>query len=250
MTCDLDLSTFGEKAVLEDLVEDLKKNLTALNFGPLQPSGQITVQGPFPAIGTLQNTLVSKAKRVLSEQKAKAKERATDHNTSGLSTTRFSLNSSGDFVQQSGKEGLTVVTDTDIYSYMQKFKSKQYNRNLKQCGVTSSVCVDGEVTTIHLDHDNTNPGPSRLKEAKMKVEGLLAVLQDSLRKKRFDLEGFNKAEKRRCQQAWETVRTQFPHVLVIGYPTHIDIIGSSSDIYSFGQEMNKMMGNVQREPWR
>ncbi|KAJ6654562.1 hypothetical protein lerEdw1_006715 [Lerista edwardsae] len=252
VTCDLDLSTFGEKAVLEELVEDLKKNLTTLSFGPLKPSGQIMVQGPFPGIRTLQRMLLLKVKHALSGQDAKRTERALDHrlnNTSRSSKARFPLESS-DLVQQYGKEGLTIVTDTDIYSYMKKYKSKRYNKSLKQLGVASCECVDGEVTTIHLDNDDTRPGPSRLKEAKMKVESLLAELQDSLRKKSFYVEGFDRAEKLRCQQACETVKTQFPHVLVIGYPTHIDIIGSSSDIYSFGQEMNKTMGNVQKEPWR
>ncbi|XP_053123370.1 RNA-binding protein 43 [Hemicordylus capensis] len=263
VTCVLDLSLFGEKYILEDLVQELKTNLATLCFGPLHANGQITVQGPFSAIRTLQSKLLLKIKNSFSEQHAKRKIKAPDDRPdSRPAISPLSLESSRNFVpnankeirnnpvQSASKERLIVALDTDLYLYMKKFKGKLYQKSLEKCGVVSHEFVDGEITTIYLDHDNAKPGPKQLKGAKSIIEGLVAELQGSLRKETLPLCGSDKAEKLKREQACGTVRTQYPNVLVISHPTHIDIIGSSSDIYGFAQQVNKMVEGFKKGPWR
>ncbi|XP_061464794.1 RNA-binding protein 43 isoform X2 [Rhineura floridana] len=251
ITCVLNLSPLGEKYSLEDVVQDLKKNLPNLSFGPLHPTGQIRVQGPFLAMSRLQNSILLKIKHSLSEQHVTRKQRRPDHRPS-LKWVSDGLSSElrNNFVQNPNKEGLIVALDTDTYRYMKKFKDKLYQDCLEKCGVISYASVDGDITTIYLDSDNTRPGPSQLEQAKNLVESLLAELYCFLRKERLSQEGSNRTEKRKCERACEIVSSQYPNILIIPYSTHIDIIGSSSDVYEFATQVNKMVGNFQKEAWR
>ncbi|KAL8183300.1 UNVERIFIED_CONTAM: hypothetical protein K2H54_035291 [Gekko kuhli] len=245
VSCLLNLSILREKSTLKDLVEDLKKNFPVLSFGTLHPDGQITVQGPFSAIRSLQNKLVLKLLNSVSEAEVKPRRResTTDPRpNSRLAKTDLSLEVSNNFVQSTKKEGLSVAVDTDIYLYVKTFKEKIYQESLKQCGVISHEFRDGEVTTISFDSDPASPSVGQLELAKNTFEDLVASLQSCLRKERLSLEGSSRAEKRQHEQACENVSSQYPHVLVLPYSTHIDIIGMSSDVYEFMQQVNKMVG--------
>ncbi|XP_034987354.1 RNA-binding protein 43 isoform X2 [Zootoca vivipara] len=252
MTCILNLSPFGEKYNLESLVQDFKKKFPNLSFGPLQTNGLISVQGPFLAISALQKNILLNIKHSLSEQHVARNLKASDHRP-GTRQANSGLSSElkNNFVQNASKEeGLTIALDTDTYHYMRTFREEFYQRSLKECGVTSYAAVDGEVTTIYLESDNTKPGSRSLRHAKERVDGLLAGLYGFLRKERLSHERCSNSEKRRRERTCEMLRSQYPNVLVLEYPTHIDIIGSSSDIYEFAKQVNKMMGNAPREPWR
>ncbi|XP_048339306.1 RNA-binding protein 43 [Sphaerodactylus townsendi] len=245
VSCLLDLSILRGRCILEDLVEDLKKNFPVLNFGPLHSDGHITVQGPFSAIRSLQNKLVSKIHHSPSEPGVKSarKESMTTlrPNTRPVKSDS-SLEASNNFVQSTKTEGLMVVLDTDIYLYMKKFKEKPYQDSLKKCGVVSHEIRDGEVTTIYLDSDPSNPSLRSLELAQDIVENLAADLQSYLRKERRSLKSFSRAEKHKHKQAFERVSVLYPHVLVLPCSAHIDIIGTSSDVYGFTQQVNKMVG--------
>ncbi|XP_033020432.1 RNA-binding protein 43 [Lacerta agilis] len=250
VTCILNLSPFGEKYNLESLVQDFKKKFPNLSFGLLQSDGLISVQGPFLAISALQKDILLNIKHSLSEQHAARNLKASDHRP-GTRQANSGLSSElkNNFVQNASKEeGLTVALDTDTYHYMRTFREEFYQRSLS--GVSSYAAIDGQVTTIYLKSDSTKPGSRPLRHAKVRVEGLLAELYGFLRKERLSHEKSNNSEKRRRERACEMLRSQYPNVLVLAYPTHIDIIGSSSDIYEFAKQVNKMMGNVSREPWR
>ncbi|XP_025020010.1 RNA-binding protein 43 isoform X2 [Python bivittatus] len=250
VTCTLDLSSFEERCNLEDLVQKLEENLPNLSFGPLHTTRQITVQGPFPDIKILQNKLALILKRSFLEQPFKRKGRVPD-NRSRMKPRNHGLpfKSRNGTVENPSEEGLTIALDTDIYHYMKKFKSKLYQKNLEKYGVTSYESVDGEVTIIYLCNSSAKSDSSQLEHAKNTIEGLLTELHSSLRKGRLFRKGPTRTEKQEHEQACELVNKKFPNVLIIPYPTHIDIIGSSSDIYEFAQQVNKMMGSFQKEPW-
>ncbi|XP_042302539.1 RNA-binding protein 43 isoform X2 [Sceloporus undulatus] len=251
VTCILSLSILREKCSLEDLVEDLKKNLPKLSFGPLDLNGKIRVQGPFLAINALQNMLLLKIKSSSNEQNMNVKEIMPEHRPNCSQTkSRLSLEPRNDLVPNASREELSVTLDTDIYHYMKKFKNKFYENTLEQYGIISNESLGDEITTIYLRNNNTKPGPSQLEHARNIVESLSAELHNSLRKTTLPLKRSTKTEKQKCEQACKVVSTQYPNVLVTWYSTHIDIIGSSSDIYKFTQEVKKMTGDFQKEPWR
>lgn len=234
-------------------MEDLKKNFPVLSFGTLHPDGQITVQGPFSAIRLLQNKLVLKLHDSVSKTEVTPgrRESTTDPRPNTRpAKTDVSLEASNNFPQSTKKEGLIIALDTDIYLYMKTLKKKMYQESLKKCGVISHEFKDGEVTTICLDNDPASPSVGQLELAKNIVEDLAASLQRCLRKERVSLEGSSRAEKRQHEQACETVSSQYPRVLVLPYSTHVDVIGTSSDVYEFTQQVNKMVERFRKEPWR
>uniref|UniRef100_A0A8D0KPC1 RNA binding motif protein 43 n=1 Tax=Salvator merianae TaxID=96440 RepID=A0A8D0KPC1_SALMN len=249
VTCVLNLSCFGKKCSVEDLVEDLKKNITNLIFGTLQSNGQIMVQGPFSAISVLQKILFLQMKHFISKGKTKIKERLRDFRPNpSLGNGSLSLQSGERCAQNTSKEGIILALDTDIYHYMKKFKAKLYYDSLKRCGVTSYESVNGEVTTIFLDNDKTTSDSSRLEYAKTLIEGVAAQLHGTLRKERLSQENSSRAERRELECMCEALRLKYPDILVIPYSTHIDIIGSSLDTYEFVQQVNKMTRNCPPKP--
>nr|XP_020664562.1 RNA-binding protein 43 isoform X1 [Pogona vitticeps] len=249
VTCILNLSILGEKHNLEDLVEELKKNLPDLSFGPFLPGGHIHVQGPFSAVCTLQNKLVLKAKHSVSEQNDRKKERVPSPRPNVRpGRSGFSSEPRENFISDTSEEILTVVVDTDIYHYMKTFKNKLYQRALEKYCVNTSTSTDGDVTTIYLYRDSTKKGPSPVEDAKNTMESLFAELHGSLRKERLSQKGLTRIEKREYEWACEVVGVLFPKVLIVPYSTHIDIIGFSSDIYEFSRQVNKMAGNSHKEP--
>nr|XP_016851788.1 PREDICTED: RNA-binding protein 43 isoform X5 [Anolis carolinensis] len=257
VSCTLGLATFRAKCSLEDLIEDLKKNIPKLSFGPLHPNGQIKVQGPFCAISELQKMLLLRIKDSCSEQHQNVKKKEPDHmastsqTKSRLSTSPTkSLESRNASGQDASEDELSVSLDTDIYHYMKKFKNKLYQKSLEQCGVVGNASAGDEITTIYLRKKTPKSSNSQLEHAKDILESLSAELHSSLRKERLPLKGSTKTEKQKRVQAFNRVCKRYPNVLVTEYSDHIDIVGSSSDVFEFTQEMKKMFGNSQKESWK
>uniref|UniRef100_A0A8D2LRC9 RNA binding motif protein 43 n=1 Tax=Varanus komodoensis TaxID=61221 RepID=A0A8D2LRC9_VARKO len=237
------LSIFGEQHNLEDLVQDLKKNLPCLSFGPLHPSGKIRVQGPFSAISLLKDRLLLKMKPTLPEQQVKGGEGSTAHSsTERPMSSELPLAPRDNLAQSTSKEAVQVTLDTDVYYYFKTFVDPLYKTHLERCGVMVLENVDGELTTICFREDN-KPGSKKLEDAKHFIETWSANLHGFLRKERLVQEGFTQTGIQNLERACEIVRPSYPRVLVIPYQTHIDVIGSSSDIYMFSQQVNELVRN-------
>uniref|UniRef100_A0A8D2LQD4 RNA binding motif protein 43 n=2 Tax=Varanus komodoensis TaxID=61221 RepID=A0A8D2LQD4_VARKO len=250
VTCILSLSIFGEQHNLEDLVQDLKKNLPCLSFGPLHPSGKIRVQGPFSAISLLKDRLLLKMKPTLPEQQVKGGEGSTAHSsTERPMSSELPLAPRDNLAQSTSKEAVQVTLDTDVYYYFKTFVDPLYKTHLERCGVMVLENVDGELTTICFREDN-KPGSKKLEDAKHFIETWSANLHGFLRKERLVQEGFTQTGIQNLERACEIVRPSYPRVLVIPYQTHIDVIGSSSDIYMFSQQVNELVRCFPKQPWR
>ncbi|XP_019336151.2 RNA-binding protein 43 isoform X2 [Alligator mississippiensis] len=243
ISCVLDLSGFGDKYVLEDLVQELQKNITALSFSPLQPNGQISVQGSFPSIQSLKDNLLLKANS-LSKTDKKAKCMSSQRSNSKTQKHGVSVESKNNFIHNAVGEK-QVVLDTDVYYYM---KHILHEDSLAKKSVVSREVTDGEITILYLEKVNASSDPSKLEKAKKKIEDLSAELHSKLQKKRFHLDG-SKHEMQMYQHACKRVQPQYSQVLVIPYETHIDVIGSSSDIFGFAQEVKtKVKHYLQKTP--
>ncbi|XP_067405993.1 RNA-binding protein 43 [Emydura macquarii macquarii] len=231
----LDLSLFGDKYILEDLVQELQKNIKALSFSPLQSNGQISVQGSFPAIKSLKDNLLLKANSL--SGKDKRAESKPDQRPNSRTQKRVpSMGPNNTVVHNVNREEQVIVLDTDIYYYMKQFL---YKEGLAKYSVVSREVTDGDVTTIYLKNTKASSDPRELERAKERIEDLSAKLHCRLRKERFSFDGNTKSEQHKYKQACEIVKSRFPKVLVIPYDTHIDVIGSSSDTYEFTQEVNR-----------
>uniref|UniRef100_A0A8C8R9I9 RNA binding motif protein 43 n=1 Tax=Pelusios castaneus TaxID=367368 RepID=A0A8C8R9I9_9SAUR len=233
----LDLSIFGDKYILEDLVKELQKHITDLSFSPLQSNGLISVQGSFPAIKSLKDNLLLRANS-LSWKDKRGESKPDQRPNSRTQKHRLSMGPSNNVVHNLGKEEQVVVLDTDIYYYMKQFL---YKESLAKYSVVSREVTDGEVTTIYLENSRASSDPRELERAKERIEDFSAKLHCSLRKERFSLDGNTKSKRQKYKQACEMVKAKFPKVLVIPYDTHVDVIGSSSDTYEFTQEVNRLV---------
>uniref|UniRef100_A0A8D0G9E9 RNA binding motif protein 43 n=1 Tax=Sphenodon punctatus TaxID=8508 RepID=A0A8D0G9E9_SPHPU len=239
----LDLSVFGDKYILEELVQELQKNLTVLSFGPLQSNGHILVQGPFSAVTSLKNSLLLKANSLLDKVKKGGKE-SNQIASSRMQKYGSSRKQSKNFVQDTNRKEQVVVLDTDVYRYMEHFYGNMYKKQLQKYGVASHVVTDGEITTMYLESNRSDP--SHLQRAKEVVENLSMDLQRRLRKEKIIFEANNRTEHWKYTKTCEHLKFQYPKVLVIPYTTHIDIIGSSSEIYKFVQEVNETISFSQK----
>ncbi|XP_067155528.1 RNA-binding protein 43 [Apteryx mantelli] len=234
VTSVLNMSIFKDQFVLEDLIQELKKNITALNFGCLQSNGHISVQGPFPAIKLLKDFLLLKAKP-LSEKDKREENKHHQRPKRRLQQQRLSMETSN-FIPDPDGEKQVVVLDTDIYHYMKHFFFKKF---LVNYGVVISDITDGEITTVYLENARSRSGAGRVLRVKEEIENQSIKLHNSLRKERLYLEGHTGDEKQKCKQACETVKSHYPYVLIIPYDTHIDIIGKSSEIFEFTKEVSR-----------
>lgn len=227
----LNLSIFGEKYVLEDLVQELWKTIPALNFSPLQSNGQISVQGSFSAIKSLKDYLLSKANS-LSGNSKRGEKKLDQRPNSRTQKQGLFVEPNNKFVDNVSGEEQVVVLDTDIYYYMKHFF---YKESLGKYKVVSREVTDGEITTIYLENTRASSDSRELERAKEEIEELSAKLHCSLRKERFNSN--TRSERQKYKQACESIKSQFPKILVIPYDTHIDVIGSSSETYEFTQEV-------------
>ncbi|XP_064574940.1 RNA-binding protein 43 [Zonotrichia leucophrys gambelii] len=229
VTSTLSMAVFRDHLVLEDLVAEMKQQSPALSFGPLQRDGHIAVQGPFPALRGLRDFLLLKAKSLPEEEKRdrkphqRARRKLQEHR--GAAEMRNPT-------RNAQREKQVLVLDTDIYHYMKRFHAKALQRN---DAVISGV-TDGDITTVSIESAADAQG---LKAKKM-IENYSAELQNILRKERICLKEPSRAGKQRLRQLCERLKAQYPTVLTIPYDTHLDVVGTSADVFGFAEEVKRL----------
>ncbi|NXR85284.1 RBM43 protein, partial [Hypocryptadius cinnamomeus] len=232
VTSTLNMAVFRDHLVLEDLVEEMRKQSPALSFGPLQRDGQIAVQGSFPALRVLREFLLLKAKSLSEEDKREGKShqrprrKLQEHR--GAAETR---NSSRD----AQREKQVLVLDTGIYHYMKCFHPKAFQGN----DVVISGVTDGDITTVCIESAGSKAGAAQGLRARKVIENYSVELQKILRKERICFKEHSKAEKQRYRQLRERLKARYPRVLIIPYDTHLDVVGTSADVFGFTEEVKR-----------
>ncbi|NXH80587.1 RBM43 protein, partial [Edolisoma coerulescens] len=224
VTSILDVAVFRDHFVLEDLVGEMRKQSPALSFGPLQPEGQIAVQGPFPALRVLREFLLSKAKSLSEEDKREGKSHQRLNR--GAAETRNS-------VRDAHGEKQAVVLDTDVYHYMRHFLPKTFQAS----DVVISGVPDGDITTVCIENAGGKAGAAHALRVKKRIELHSGELQKKLRKERLSLQEHSRGEKQRYKQLCERLQRHYPGVLIIPYNTHIDVVGPSAGIFEFAEQV-------------
>lgn len=208
----------------------MKKQSPALSFGPLQPEGQIAVQGPFPALRVLREFLLLKAKSLSEEDKREGKShqrprrKLQEHR--GAAETRSS-------VRDAHQEKQVLLLDTDIYHYMRHFFPKTFQAN----DVVISGVTDGDITTVSIESAGRKAGAAHGLTVKKKMENCSVELQKILRKERLCFKEHSRGEKLRFKRLCEGLKPHYPNVLIIPYDTHIDVVGTSADIFKFTKQV-------------
>ncbi|NWW75503.1 RBM43 protein, partial [Climacteris rufus] len=228
VTSILNMAVFQDHFVLGDLVEEMKQQSRALSFGPLQSNGLLAVQGSFPALQELRDFLLLKAKS-LSEQDKREGGKSCERPRRRLQEHRGASEERNSMGDARGEEHM-VVLDTDIYHYMRHF----HPRTLQVDDVVISAVPDGDVTTVSIQSAGRKADAALIKR---RIENCSVKLQRILRKERICFRERSRGEKQRCQQLCERLKPRYPDVLVIPYDTHIDIIGTSSDVFGFAKEV-------------
>ncbi|NWI51314.1 RBM43 protein, partial [Calyptomena viridis] len=229
VTATLDVSLFQDQLVLEDLVEEMKKQSPALSFGALQPNGEVAVQGSFPAIKGLRDFLLLKGKSLAEKDKRKGSK--------SHQKPRRRLQEDGSTTEtgNSGCDGekQVVVLDTDTYLYMRQLYPWIFpaNGNVVVSGVT-----DGDVTTVFVENAGRAEAAQVL-SVKNRIEGRSLKLHHTLRRERVPFKGHSREEKQRYKQVCESLKPLYPHVLVIPYDTHVDFIGFPSEVFEFSKKV-------------
>ncbi|NXY18067.1 RBM43 protein, partial [Atrichornis clamosus] len=234
VTSVLNMAVFKDHFVLEDLVEEMQKQSTALSFGPLQPNGRIAVRGSFPALSMLRDFLWLKArslsekdKREESKSYQRPRRRPQEHR--GGTEKRNSVHS----VRDAGGGKQEVVLDTDTYHYMRHFSPRTFQVN----DVVISASTDGGITTVCIEEAGRKADAAHVSRVKRLIENCSIKLHKTLRKERICFQEQSRAEKQRYKRLCEGLKPRYPGVLIIPYDTHIDVIGTSSDIYEFTKEV-------------
>ncbi|NXM65059.1 RBM43 protein, partial [Illadopsis cleaveri] len=231
VTSTLSVAVFRDHFVLEDLVEEMKKQSPALNFGPLQPDGRIAVQGSFPALRKLREFLLLKAKSLSEEDKREGeshqrlRRKLQEHR--GATEMRNS-------VQDTHRETQVVVLDTDIYHYMKAFHPK----TLQAADVFISGVTDGDITTVCIQSDS-KAGAAQALRAKRMIESSSVELQRILRKERIYFKEPSRAEKQRYKQLCDRLKPRHPGLLLLPYDTHIDAVGTSAAVFGFTEDLKR-----------
>ncbi|KAM7096422.1 RNA-binding protein 43 isoform 2-T2 [Ciconia maguari] len=233
VTSVLNMSVFKDQFVLEDLIEEFKKKSTALSFGPLQSNGHISVQGSFPAIKLLRDFLLLKAKS-LSKKDKKEESKSHQRPKRRLQQHRLTTETSN-FVHDADGQKQVVVLDTDIYHYMKNFFSTTF---LVNDDVVISDITDGDITTVYIENAGSRSAAGQLLRVKEKIENQSVELHKALRKERIYYKEHTRDEKRRYKWACESLKPDYPYVLIIPYDTHIDVIGNSSEVFEFTKEVS------------
>ncbi|NWV57731.1 RBM43 protein, partial [Daphoenositta chrysoptera] len=230
VTSILNVAVFRDHFVLEDLVEEMKKQSPALSFGPLRPDGQIAVQGPFPALRVLREFLLSKAKSLSEEDRREGKShqrlRTKLQEHRGATETRNS-------VRDAHEEKQVVVLDTDIYHYMRHLLPKIFQAN----DVVISGVTDGDITTVCIENAERKAGAAQGLKTKKKIEFYSVELQKILRKERICFKEHSIGEKQRYKQLCEGLKPRYPGVVIFPYDTHIDVVGASADVFAFTEQV-------------
>ncbi|XP_031307241.1 RNA-binding protein 43 isoform X1 [Camelus dromedarius] len=229
----LDLSVFRSQVRLENVVMDLKREISTLGFSPLGANGRISVQGSFLAIKKLKELLLLKVSSLLEKNRSGQSPRGS------MQRSSHSLKSLRSSIPETLRSGESLVLDTDVFLYL-KNKSGFYESTLKKFHVQCQERVDGDITTVCIKNVQDRSQPNKAKQVKELIEKYSHALSFELRKETFILEGKEHREKRNIKLACEQVSSRCLQVLVNFYETHIDVIGSSSDIYLFKKEVMKL----------
>ncbi|NWX23415.1 RBM43 protein, partial [Aegotheles bennettii] len=233
VTSVLNMSVFKDQFVLKDLVEELKKKGTALSFGPLQSNGHISVQGSFPAMKSLRDFLLLKAKS-LSEKDRREGSESHQRPRRRLQQRRVSTEKS-DSVQDADGAKQMVVLDTDTYHYMKSFSPQTF---LVNGDVVISDITDGDVTTVYIESAGSRSDAGQVVKVKKKIEGQSIKLHNVLRKERISFEKHTRDEKKRYERVCRSLKSYHSSVLVIPYDTHMDVIGTSSEVFEFTKALS------------
>ncbi|KFO73607.1 RNA-binding protein 43, partial [Cuculus canorus] len=232
VTAVLNVSVFQDHFVLEDLIQELKRKSTALSFGPLQSNGHISVQGSFPAMQLLRDFLLLKAKS-LSEKDKREERKSHERPKPRLQQHRLTAKMKNSVHDADGEKHM-VVLDTDIYHYMKSFSPRTL---LMSDDVVISDVTDGDVTTVYIESGGSGSDAGQVLRVKEKIEQQSLKLHNTLRKERIYFEEHVRNEKQRYKWACESLKPRYPHVLIIPYDTHIDVIGNSSQVFEFTKEV-------------
>ncbi|XP_070279123.1 RNA-binding protein 43 isoform X1 [Myotis yumanensis] len=249
--------TFKEKKgpfSLESLVRDLKKKIPSLRFSPLEQNGRISVHGSFLAIKNLKETLLFKASSLLEKNRScisEGEKRSRQSPRRSLPRSNNSLESPRSSVPETARRGETarcgetLVLETDVFLYLKK--NGFYESTLKKFHVLCQERVEGEITTICIKNARDGLRPNNEKLVKEYLEKYSHALHFELRKETFDLEGKEKRERGNIRLACEQLSLRYHQKLLVNfYKTHIDIIGPSSDVYSFKKELMKLIRQTGR----
>ncbi|NXK41268.1 RBM43 protein, partial [Piprites chloris] len=230
VTSVLSMSLFKDQFVLEDLVEEMKKQSRDLSFGPLHSDGRIAVQGSFPAIKVLRDFLVLKAKSL--SEKGNGEQSKSHHRPRRRLQEHRSAAEMRNFVPDGdgGKE--VVVLDTDVYHYMRHFFPWIFQKS----DVVVSAVTDGDITTVCIKNAG-RADAAQVLSVKKKIEAQSMNLHSTLRKTSVSFRERTRDEKQRHKWVCERLKSCYPRVLVIHYDAHIEVIGDSSDIFKFTKEM-------------
>ncbi|NXS52299.1 RBM43 protein, partial [Brachypteracias leptosomus] len=232
ITSVLNMSIFKDQFVLEDLIQEIKMKSTALSFGPLQSNGHISVQGSFPAIELLRDFLLLKAKSLSEEDK---REESKSHQRPRRRLQQHRLTSgTSNVVRDANGEKQMVVLDTDVYHYMKCFFPSAL---LVNDDVVISDVTGNDTTTLYIGSAGRRADAQRVLRVKEKIENQSIKLHNTLRKERIFFEEYTRKEKERYKWMCEYLKPHYPSILIIPHETHIDVIGSSSEVFQFTKEL-------------
>ncbi|XP_036883712.1 RNA-binding protein 43 [Sturnira hondurensis] len=243
----LDLSIFQSQVFLERLVRDLKRQHPTLCFSSLEDSGRISVQGSFPAVKKLKESLLLKASSLLEKNRGFMSEREKWNRQSPRRSPQRSGNSLETLrcsVPETPRSGEVVVLDTDIFHYLKK--GNFYKSTLKKYHVVCQERVDGEITTICIRNALVGSQPNHEKLVKEFIEKYSHALHFDLRKETFVLEEKEKRQKTNIKWACKQLSSKYLDVLITFYETHVDIIGPTSVIYAFKKEAMELIRQTVR----
>lgn len=243
VTALLDLSVFGSNVVLENLIGSLQEKIPALSFSSLDSNGRVFVAGSFSALKRLRESLLLKANSLLGNTRDLVSERKKGTRQSfpkGLPRSGDSIGLPGMLGSNVTGHEETVVLDTDVFLYLKK-KCRVYEESLDTFHVLSQERVDGDITTISLKHAQVDSHRDSVRHVKQIVEELSQSLQCQLRKETLLLKGKNKTEKANIIRVCKQLQPRYQEILINSFKTHIDIIGSSTDIYLFTKEVMELI---------
>ncbi|NXK69206.1 RBM43 protein, partial [Sylvietta virens] len=232
VTSTLNVALFRDHFVLEDLVEEMKKQSPALTFGRLQPDGQIAVRGSFPALRELREFLLLKAKSLSEQDRREGKSHQRPRRKLGEHGGAPEMRNS---IGNARGEAQVVVLDTDIYHYMRSF----YPHTFQASGAVISAVTDGDITTVCIEAAGREAGAAHGLRAKGTIESCSVELQKVLRKERISFGEQGRAGRQRCSQLCDRLRARYPRVLLLPCDTHVDVVGTSADVFGFTEELKR-----------
>uniref|UniRef100_A0A8C3U9T1 RRM domain-containing protein n=1 Tax=Catharus ustulatus TaxID=91951 RepID=A0A8C3U9T1_CATUS len=216
------MAVFRGHCVLEDLVEEMKKQSPDLDFGVLQPDGRIAVQGSFPALRALREFLLLKAKSLSEGDSKEGKPHQRPRRKLQEHRGAVEMRNSP---EDAARHKQTLLLDTDIYHYMRCFHPK----TLQASSADISAVIEGDITTVCIEAAGRRAADHGWR-AKRRIEDCSVQLQRMLRKERISLRGLSRAQRERCRQLWQNLTPRYPAVLLIPCDTHVDVVGTPAEV--------------------